>query len=190
MTHDRRAERPFPTLDELNAMPADAFAAAVGPLVESAPRYLARLAAARPFTSDAAMQDAMHAVASEMPEEEQVELVDAHPRIGADSADMSELSTAEQRAGDGDPDEDGERHAYLAEELANLNELYESRFGFRYVVFVAGRPKEAILPLMEHALRNDRDAELRRGLHDAIYIAADRLTRLRGGPPDEEEEAS
>ena len=61
-----------------------------------------------------------------------------------------------------------------------LNELYEQRFGFRYVVFVAGRPKTEIVPLLEHALREDRGAELRRAVDDAIYIAADRLRRLRG----------
>jgi 2-oxo-4-hydroxy-4-carboxy--5-ureidoimidazoline (OHCU) decarboxylase len=66
------------------------------------------------------------------------------------------------------------------EELAMLNELYEANFGFRYVVFVAGRPKTEIVPLIERALRNDREVELRRAVDDVIYIAGDRLRRLRG----------
>jgi 2-oxo-4-hydroxy-4-carboxy--5-ureidoimidazoline (OHCU) decarboxylase len=66
------------------------------------------------------------------------------------------------------------------EELAMLNELYEERFGFRYVIFVAGRPRDEIVPLLEHALVNDRDVELRRAVDDAIYIAGDRLRRMRG----------
>jgi 2-oxo-4-hydroxy-4-carboxy-5-ureidoimidazoline decarboxylase len=61
-----------------------------------------------------------------------------------------------------------------------LNELYEQRFGFRYVVFVAGRPKTEIVPLLERALHEDRDTELRRAVDDAIYIAGDRLRKLRG----------
>ena len=61
-----------------------------------------------------------------------------------------------------------------------LNELYEQRFGFRYVVFVAGRPRDEIVPLLERALVNDREAELRRAIDDAIYIAGDRLRQLRG----------
>ncbi len=65
-----------------------------------------------------------------------------------------------------------------------LNEIYEGHFGFRYVVFVAGRPREAIIPLMEIALRNDRDAELRRAVDDTVYIAHDRLIGLR--PPEPE----
>jgi 2-oxo-4-hydroxy-4-carboxy-5-ureidoimidazoline decarboxylase len=60
-----------------------------------------------------------------------------------------------------------------------MNELYEQRFGFRYVIFVAGRPKTAIPALLEVALRNDREAELRRAVDDAVDIAADRLHTLR-----------
>ena len=69
-----------------------------------------------------------------------------------------------------------------------LNEIYERQFGFRYVVFVAGRPKPEIVPLLEHALRNEREAELRRAVDDAIYIAGDRLLKLRGLGADEEEQ--
>jgi 2-oxo-4-hydroxy-4-carboxy-5-ureidoimidazoline decarboxylase len=176
----------FPTVETLNAMSAEEFGLAVSPLVEGAPRFLMRLADARPFTSDAAMLDAMHEVASALSEDEQVELVDAHPRVGADPAGMSSLSRAEQEVGGAD--DHGEGTTFVAEELANLNELYERRFGFRYVVFIAGRPPEAIVPLMEHALRNERDAELRRAVHDTIYIAGDRLKHLRTGDDEDEDD--
>ncbi len=119
-------------------------------------------------------------VAAVAPEPELVELLAAHPRIGADPGEMSDLSRGEQEDGAA-PDE------ALAQELADLNATYEARFGFRYVVFVAGRPRAEIVPLMEVALRNERDAELRRGVDDAIYIAADRLRAARGqgGDPGE-----
>ncbi|MCA1571533.1 MAG: 2-oxo-4-hydroxy-4-carboxy-5-ureidoimidazoline decarboxylase, partial [Chloroflexi bacterium] len=68
-----------------------------------------------------------------------------------------------------------------------LNEAYESRFGFRFVVFVAGRPRADIIPLLERALHADRDEELRRGLDDVVLIAADRMEALRGPPPMREE---
>jgi 2-oxo-4-hydroxy-4-carboxy--5-ureidoimidazoline (OHCU) decarboxylase len=178
----------IPSLDALNAMSADEFTTVMGPLVEGARGFLSQLAAARPFTSDAAMVDAMHEVASAMAESDQVELLQAHPRIGGDPAEMSVLSTAEQDAEEEVAAElAAEEAARIGEELAMLNDLYEGRFGFRYVVFVAGRPKAAIVPLIEHALRNDRDAELRRAVHDAIYIAGDRLARLRGTRDDGEE---
>jgi 2-oxo-4-hydroxy-4-carboxy-5-ureidoimidazoline decarboxylase len=128
-----------------------------------------------------------------MPEEEQLEMLAAHPRIGADPESLSRLSEREQGYGpdaqgeDEDGDEPPREPAYVGEELAMLNEIYEAHFGFRYVVFVAGRPREAIIPLMEVALRNDRGAELRRAIDDTIYIAADRLASLRGAEPAETE---
>ena len=181
-----------PSPAELNAMSPDAFAAALGPLFEGGDRYLRRLAGARPFATDAELLAAAHEVAAGMPEEEQIELVNAHPRIGADPAGLSAMSADEQ----GYPDEaDAEPPPdapvdFVSEELANLNDIYERRFGFRYVVFVAGRPRSEIIPLMEHALRNDRGAELRRGVQDVAYIAGDRLRMIRGPAEDEETPAA
>ena len=168
----------LPATDALNALPVDAFADALAPLFEGAPQLLERIAAARPFESDDALLAAAHDAAATAPEAELRELLDAHPRIGAEVAVMSALSREEQQ-GDAPEDAFGDPPG-VAEDLAVLNEIYEQRFGFRYVVFVAGRPRSAIVPLMEAALRNDREAELRRGVQDAIYIAGDRMRRLRG----------
>ncbi len=170
----------IPAADALNALSDDAFAGALAPLFEGAPGFLRRLAMARPFDSDDAIFVAARETAAAAPEADLRELLDAHPRIGADPAAMSALSRGEQ-------DDDAAGDEALAQELADLNAAYERRFGFRYVVFVAGRPRAAIIPLMEVALRNERDAELRRGVDDAIYIAADRLRSIRGEPAGDEE---
>ena len=170
------------TVDELNALSSDAFAAALGPVVEGAPAFLALLAERRPFADEDDLFDAARAVARQMPEDEQIALLDAHPRIGADPATVSELSRREQGY-DGEPDP----RAWVGEELAALNEAYEGRFGFRFVVFVAGRPRVDIIPILERALHADRDEELRRGLDDVVLIARERYDRLRGPRPLREE---
>jgi len=172
----------YPSIDDLNDLPADAFADEVAPLFEGAQGFLARLAAARPFETDHALMAAAREVARTMPEADQVELLNAHPVLGADPAAISAASYEEQ--GFGSPGEEDSQA--MLEELAMLNEVYESRFGFRFVVFVAGRPLSSIGPLIEAAMRNDRAAELARGLDDVLDIAADRLGRLRGEYPGEE----
>jgi 2-oxo-4-hydroxy-4-carboxy-5-ureidoimidazoline decarboxylase len=176
-----------PSADALNGLSDEEFADALAPLFEGAARFLRRLAAARPFDSDEALLAAAREVGAVAPEPELCELLDAHPRIGAEPESMSDLSRYEQRDTpvEGESTSDGG----LAEELVTLNEVYEARFGFRYVVFVAGRPRAAIAPLIEVALRNERDAELRRGVDDAIYIAGDRLRKLRGEIEGAEETA-
>ena len=170
----------IPPIDELDALPAADFATAVAPLFEGAPRFLVRLVAARPFGSDKRLVERARQVALAMPEDEQVELIDAHPRLGAPPGSVSAHSFVEQGydrdAADSAAETERQR---VGAELARLNAAYEARFGFRYCVFVAGRPRAALIEGMEQALRADRGAELRRAVEDVVAIAADRLARLR-----------
>jgi 2-oxo-4-hydroxy-4-carboxy--5-ureidoimidazoline (OHCU) decarboxylase/GNAT superfamily N-acetyltransferase len=190
----------FPGVEDLDRLPAEAFVAEVMPLFEGGGRFVAKLAEARPFETDEGLLAAAFETARGATEEVRIELVQAHPRIGADPEDVSAMSYAEQgyveEAASPNAEEEGlfsdselaeqaaaERAREIArayDELQMLNELYEARFGFRYVVFVAGRPKTEIVPLLERALHEDRDAELRRAVDDTIYIAGDRLRKLRG----------
>ena len=102
-------------------------------------------------------------VFAELTEQEQRDALNAHPPIGA--RNLSERSAAEQGSG-GDP-------AVLTE-LAYLNQVYEEKFGFRFVVFVNGRPKSDILELLQQRLERTREEELQTGLHELVAIARDR----------------
>ncbi|MCY7417513.1 MAG: 2-oxo-4-hydroxy-4-carboxy-5-ureidoimidazoline decarboxylase, partial [Chloroflexi bacterium] len=115
-----------PTIIDLDRMDERAFAAAVGPLFEAAPTYLALLVAERPFGSWDALFDLATAVALVAPESVQVELLAAHPRIGGPPTGVSALSFAEQGY-------DREQQEAIAA-LGPLNDAYEARFGFRYVI--------------------------------------------------------
>jgi 2-oxo-4-hydroxy-4-carboxy--5-ureidoimidazoline (OHCU) decarboxylase len=161
------------TIEELDALPAKEFVAMASPLFEGAPGFLGRLAAARPFRSEEELFRRALEVARSMPEAEQVELVDAHPRLGAPPGSVSALSYAEQRYDAAAPP------VSLAEELDGLNAAYEERFGFRYCVFVAGRSREELMPGFQAALQADREAELDRALAEVMAIARDRYARLR-----------
>ena len=105
-----------------------------------------------------------------MTEDERIAVLDAHPRIGADPASLSALSRREQGDGADVP---------TLRELASLNDEYERRFGFRFVVFVAGRSKSDIVPVMRERLRRSRDEELAAGIEEFLAIANDRLMKAR-----------
>lgn len=176
----------LPTLDEVNRSTPEAFAEALGPLFERAPRFLARLAAARPFATWDELFVRAEAIAAEMPRADQIELIDRHARLGADPASVrerSELSYREQGYGgaadrDGGADPAAAERERVAHEIARLNDAYERRFGFRYVVFVAGRSRAQLLPEMAAALDADGDSEIARALRDVVAIARDRRMRL------------
>jgi 2-oxo-4-hydroxy-4-carboxy-5-ureidoimidazoline decarboxylase len=99
--------------------------------------------------------------------EARVEALATHPAIGQRSG-VSPRSAAEQ-GDDGDP-------SVLAE-LARLNAEYEKRFGFRFVVFVNGRPKAEILEVLRERIVRTRDEELDTGCRELVAIARDRWTR-------------
>ena len=160
-----------PSLADLNASTAAAFVQAMAPFFEGVPQFLERLASARPYRDETELFQRAGAIASSMPERAQIELVDAHPRIGADAAAMSAASLAEQGR---DP-----ATRPLQAQLDRLNAAYEARFGFRFVVFVAGRPRSEIVPLMEARLRGEREAELQTALTDVVAIARDRWAGMR-----------
>lgn len=141
-------------------------------LFEGAPRFLDRVEAAGPFPDDSVLFHVARDIAHAMPEEEQIELVDAHPRLGAPPGTVSALSYGEQGY------DRAEASVDVAAELDRLNDAYEARHGFRYCVFVAGRPREALLPGLAAAIDADRTTELHRALDAVVDIAVDRHAKL------------
>ncbi len=157
---------------ELDSAPKTAFVAAVAPLFEGAPHFLDRLAAARPFGSTDEMFRRARVIAFSMPESEQIELIDAHPRLGAPPSSVSAMSYDEQGY-------DRETTDAIAD-LKRLNRQYEAKFGFRFCVFVAGRSRAELVPLLEAALAAERTAEIQRAIGDVVAIARDRHRTLAG----------
>jgi 2-oxo-4-hydroxy-4-carboxy--5-ureidoimidazoline (OHCU) decarboxylase len=100
---------------------------------------------------------------AELSDTEKAEALNAHPAIG--TTHLSERSAVEQGV-DADP--------VVMTELAYLNQVYEEKFGFRFVVFVAGRPKAEILEVLRERLERTREEELETGLAELVAIARDR----------------
>ena len=102
-------------------------------------------------------------LAHELSDAEKKEVLDAHPAIGARAASVR--SQAEQGTDD---------DASVLAELGRLNALYEEKFGFRFVVFVNGRPRRAIIPVLRERLDRTRAEELETGVDELIQIAVRR----------------
>jgi 2-oxo-4-hydroxy-4-carboxy--5-ureidoimidazoline (OHCU) decarboxylase len=101
---------------------------------------------------------------AQLDEAEKLEALNAHPAIGA-RAGLSERSAAEQGE-DADP--------VILTELAYLNQVYEEKNGFRFVVFVNGRPKAEILEVLRGRLERSREEELETALGELVAIARNR----------------
>ena len=131
-------------------------------LFEGRTRFVERLAALDdPFGR-------AHEVAASLSDDEKKEVLDAHPAIGEQKKKLSAHSAGEQG--------DAADEATYAE-LKRLNAEYESRFGFRFVVFVNGRPKRELLPILRERLGRTREDELATALDELVSIALDRWQR-------------
>ena len=95
-------------------------------------------------------------VAHGLSEEEKVEALATHPRIGERSSEQH-----------------GDDPRVLAE-LAELNRQYEEKFGFRFIVFVNRRPRAELVPVLRERLAHTRGQELDTALDELVAIAEDR----------------
>ncbi|KAI7882714.1 hypothetical protein K492DRAFT_205901 [Lichtheimia hyalospora FSU 10163] len=171
----------LPTIDQLNTASNEAFIEAVNTLFETAPPLASRLLAARPYKSYIELIDFAQnlCLGNELTNDEKLEVINAHPRIGASKANLSAMSLKEQGYNDRQnalSKEDEEINATLA----RLNEEYENKYGFKFVVFVAGRPRKEIIPVIQERLAsNNREKELITGMTDMMLIAKDRLNKAK-----------
>ena len=105
-------------------------------------------------------------IAATLSDDEKKEVLDAHPAIGATKEGLSVRSAAEQGSDDTDPS--------ILGELEQLNNRYEEKFGFRFVVFVDRRSRAELVPVLRQRLGRTREEELATGVSELIAIAKDR----------------
>jgi 2-oxo-4-hydroxy-4-carboxy--5-ureidoimidazoline (OHCU) decarboxylase len=95
-------------------------------------------------------------VAAALPEADQIAALSTHPRIGEKS---------------------DEQRGAISPELVELVTAYEDKFDIPFVVFVAGRSREELVPVLRERLERSRGEELQTGLRELVAIARDRWTR-------------
>lgn len=129
-------------------------------LFEGRTRFIHRLAAC-----ENPLSEAPHLLRT-VPEEERVEALNAHPRIG--ERRLSATSAREQGT-DEDP--------RVMKGVARLNDAYENRFGFRFLVFVNGRPRAEILEILRRRITRSREQEMETAIDELVAVARDRWRR-------------
>ncbi|WP_066567971.1 2-oxo-4-hydroxy-4-carboxy-5-ureidoimidazoline decarboxylase [Snodgrassella sp. CFCC 13594] len=131
------------TLAELNRLPEQDFVTVLGSIFEHSPWVAQAIWSHRPFASVGALHEAMVTAIEHAGEAAQMALIQAHPQLGGKLAMRGELtaeSTAEQ-AGAGlnqcSPEE--------FQTLTDLNQRYEAKFGFPFVLAVRGHNRQSII---------------------------------------------
>ncbi len=161
------------TIDELNALDADAAATALRPCADI-DSFVSALVAGRPYTGKADLVRLAEAQLAHWSDDEVDRALRDHPRIGerpqgrGTSAAMSQSEQAGVDASDTE----------VRDRLADGNRRYEERFGRIYLVRAKGRSSEELLTLLEQRLSNDDIAEAAIVKQQLGEIALLRLTAL------------
>lgn len=121
-----------------------------------------------------------HAVASgkaadeamdDLTDDEWLEAMKAHPRIGERGGDAPASSDAEQSRAMSAP-------AATLAELADENRRYEDKFGHVFLIFASGRSAQEILAELRRRIDNDPATELGEAKRELRKIAQLRLAKL------------
>jgi 2-oxo-4-hydroxy-4-carboxy-5-ureidoimidazoline decarboxylase len=167
------------TLDQLNAMPPDAFVAALHGVFEHAPWVAETAAAQRPFATIAGLHDALMAVVLAAPADRCLGFLRGHPTLSPTTLADPAL-TASSRAEQG-----GLGMASLGEQLASFEQgsaAYEARFGFPFIVCVRRQTPHFVLLGLQRRLANPPDQERAAALAEIGYITRLRLVDRVTGP--------
>ncbi|MFC0211945.1 2-oxo-4-hydroxy-4-carboxy-5-ureidoimidazoline decarboxylase [Paenibacillus chartarius] len=160
------------TIELLNEMNKDEFLRIVGPVFEHSPWVAERVWDFRPFRSVAQLHGEMMSRVREAGEPAVLQLFRAHPDL-ATRLKVTELSAGEQGGAGLDrlsPQE--------YERFSELNRRYKQKFGFPFILAVAGKTKEQIAEAMERRLQHEAAEEWRRALSEIAKITEIRLERI------------
>jgi OHCU decarboxylase len=142
-----------------------------------AQRWVDAMLAARPLGTAQRARDEADRIWNSLGRADWLEAFDHHPRIGEKKAAIAQdakgaaLSSREQAAVTA-------ADATIKRQLAKVNEDYERRFGYIYIVCAAGKSAEELLAIARGRLTNDADIELGVAVEEQRKIMQLRLAKL------------
>lgn len=164
------------TVVEINRLDRGEFVDRLGKVFESSHWVSERASARRPFADLHELRDALLGEMYRAGEEEQEDLIQAHPDLAGKAAVAGNLtpeSTGEQASAGLDRLSPGEYEAFT-----RMNREYRERFGFPMIVCVREHDKDSILRFARDRLDNSPEEEKRTALTEIAKIATIRLREL------------
>ena len=163
-------------LAELNASSAHDFVQHLASIFEHSPWVAEQIAAARPFASSIELHGAMCATVMRAKETQQLALIKAHPELAGRAAVRGHLTAAS--AGE-------QQSAGLSactpqqfEALHSLNDAYNARFGFPFILAVKGHTPDSVIAAMRQRVLHDEQTERDVALREIRRIARFRIAAL------------
>lgn len=168
---------PLPlTIRSLNALPVEEFVQALAGIFEKSPWVAEAASTARPYLSCDALLAAMVSAVESAGHGPLLELIRAHPDLGARLQERAALTPESLR-------EQGGAGLFSIDEsaldrLRALNASYSEKFGFPFIICARLSSLDTIFESIQRRLHNSRDAELAEAWCQIQKIAELRLADL------------
>ncbi len=130
--------------------------------------WVSKMVTGRPYPSTAEVLSKAHDSFDRLNAEDWLEAFSGHPRIG----ERGDTQANREQSGTASASRE------MIARLATVNEQYESKFGFTYIVYATGKTAEEMLEIAETRLSNSRDQEIRNAATEQRSIAETRLRRM------------
>ena len=167
---------PSMTLSDLNHLPADARAGALGTCC-GATAWVTALNQQFPFATPAALYEAAEHIWDNLGEADWREAFTHHPKIGDVNALREKFaSTATWAAGEQGAVRQASQETL--EDLATGNEAYEQKFGYIFIVCATGKSADEMLALLQARLPNEPSQEIHVARSEQAKITRLRLEKL------------
>lgn len=143
-------------------------------------RWASEIARRRPYDSLSELLDVADELWWQLAPADWLEAFRSHPKIGQKTAEVS-ASAQSQQWSRGEQAQMDNASADTATALARLNEAYQARFGFIFIVCATGKSPEEMLAILRERLENGPDEELRIAAAEQAKITELRLKKLIAG---------
>jgi len=169
-------ESPPFSISSLNSLPEEEFVQTLGGIFEKSPWVAQAASSGRPYATRGALRAAMVGAVESAGAGPLLDLIRAHPDLGArlrDRAALTPESLREQGGAGLFSIDDSE-----LDRLRDLNKSYSEKFGFPFIICARLSSLDTIFESIERRLHNSRDAELAEAWRQIQKIAELRLADL------------
>ena len=139
--------------------------------------WAGEVASARPFATVDELLAEAERIWWSLPPADWLEAFHSHPKIGekkaaANVAADAQKWSAQEQSGVENSTED------TVKTLAELNRVYEEKFGFIFIVCATGKSSDEMLAILRERLKNSPEVELRNAAAEQAKITELRLGKL------------
>ncbi|MBK24891.1 MAG: OHCU decarboxylase [Halobacteriovorax sp.] len=163
-------------LNEFNSIPESELLEVLNTCCTSG-AWQKKVVAARPYPSIDELYSRQEEIWKGLSKEDYLEAFDGHPKIGDVSslkkkyAHTKALASGEQSGVDSASDK-------TIQELAELNTIYENRFGYIFIVCATGKSALEMLEILKSRIDNDPEEELKISAGEQAKITKIRMEKL------------